>query len=665
MVPCGHSPRLPHASRAAIAALLTTNYYLICLADQYGCPRIASIVDVGACALPYSAGNFQGYQKCDPSMLLHRPKDVHELLQVINGFNKVKGVGSGLSWNKEMFCAGRGPEATAIAMTEMANLKQIYTRPASTWDTASPTFPIKLNMDDMTVTVDAGVPVRSMLRYLSHTKNKQCPDGCFLEQVPQLIDQTVGGALSTGTHGSTSEKTTLSSQATGLTLAIANGTLIKLTEKEQPHLFHAAVVSVGRLGIIVDATFSIVPQPVLARSRQDVSPEEGLQRMQAIQDTYAAAKKTGDPSLIQKAMQQIGDVLFLWFQPEGVVAQIGVKKAAAPYGVLTNLTEVETETPYNLQRAIKTTWAPLQTKLAPKLVGAAQLPVTPLLPNLLLAQDSLAKIINTLFNAITYLGLGPAVGDAYDVQPTNKPQWLWLWVALHPSYEYEVCVPLEHAADAMRIVYELNDKVKGRLRTPTGFRVVAEEPAYLATSNGGARMCMEIDDFTSLSSGVFNMAVYDVVKAIMDKLPARLHWGKFGWPALEPCYDGSAKFGDSWCHFGCAVQELDPTGKFSSESNIWQFYAQHKDGRPAEFASCCSAAGFDTHRCSCAARPPCKEKPPSPESLLDPRPRLAIWLQWLGSFLPEALRAHPRAYLSRAMSIFRSKQSQAASYAEL
>ena len=27
--------------------------------EQYGCPRIASVVDIGACALPYSAGNFQ------------------------------------------------------------------------------------------------------------------------------------------------------------------------------------------------------------------------------------------------------------------------------------------------------------------------------------------------------------------------------------------------------------------------------------------------------------------------------------------------------------------------------------------------------------------------------------------------------------------------------
>lgn len=39
-----------------------------------------------------------------------------------------------------------------------------------------------------------------------------------------------------------------------------------------------------------------------------------------------------------------------------------------------------------------------------------------------------------------------------------------------------------------------------------------------------------------------------------DKCQARLHWGKAGWPQLEPCYDGSQHFPETWCQFGCAVQ---------------------------------------------------------------------------------------------------------------
>lgn len=57
-------------------------------------------------------------------------------------------------------------------------------------------------------------------------------------------------------------------------------------------------------------------------------------------------------------------------------------------------------------------------------------------------------------------------------------------------------------------VYDMNEKVKSRMRTPTGFRIVGEEAAYLAPGSGGPHMCMEIDDFTSLSTAKFNLAVY-------------------------------------------------------------------------------------------------------------------------------------------------------------
>lgn len=44
----------------------------------------------------------QGYQKCDPSMLLHRPKSVDEVLKIIKAYDRVQATGSGLSWNREM-----------------------------------------------------------------------------------------------------------------------------------------------------------------------------------------------------------------------------------------------------------------------------------------------------------------------------------------------------------------------------------------------------------------------------------------------------------------------------------------------------------------------------------------------------------------------------------
>lgn len=75
-------------------------------------------------------------------------------------------------------------------------------------------------------------------------------------------------------------------------------------------------MSVGRLGILVDVTLAMKPQPVLVRTRQDVAPDVALKRMEEIQQIYAAAKQTGDPSRIEKAMQQIGSILVCVLRPQ-------------------------------------------------------------------------------------------------------------------------------------------------------------------------------------------------------------------------------------------------------------------------------------------------------------------------------------------------------------
>ena len=50
-----------------------------------------------------------------------------------------------------------------------------------------------------------------------------------------------------------------------------------------------------------------------------------------------------------------------------------------------------------------------------------------------------------------------------------------------------------------------------------------------------------------------------------------MHWGKAGWlvsQGFNVCFDGQAQFGDNWCNFGCAVQTLDPTGKFAGQVTL-------------------------------------------------------------------------------------------------
>lgn len=76
-----------------------------------------------------------------------------------------------------------------------------------------------------------------------------------------------------------------------------------------------------------------------------------------------------------------------------------------------------------------------------------------------------------------------------------------------------------------------------------------------------------------------------------------MHWGKAGWPD-KGCWHGDQQYGDNWCHFGCAVQQLDPSRKFAdSASDRWNWAG-------VDLGLCCGPKGFktDVPGCECRVR---------------------------------------------------------------
>eukprot|EP00884_Botryococcus_braunii_P005954 jgi/Botrbrau1/1535/Bobra.0107s0023.1 len=175
--------------------------------------------------------------------------------------------------------------------------------------------------------------------------------------------------------------------------------------------------------------------------------------------------------------------------------------------------------------------------------------------------------------------------------------------------QYEAAVPLENAADCLDKVGKKlygDDHLAYGFRAPSLVRFVNSEKAYLSPTNGGARMYVNMEDHVSYNTGRPNVEFLKTLEAFRDECGARFHWGKAGWPYLFPCFDGFKHYGEDWCKFGCAVQELDPEGKFSGISNVWHFEATLKgsgESANSSFASCCSASGFNQDKCQCAQRP--------------------------------------------------------------
>jgi hypothetical protein len=83
------------------------------------------------------------------------------------------------------------------------------------------------------VSVTAGTPLRTLLKALAAFRSPAAPEGYTLPAFSWFIDQTVGGAVATGTHGSSLRHGSLSNQARALCAALraARGALRLRTQR--------------------------------------------------------------------------------------------------------------------------------------------------------------------------------------------------------------------------------------------------------------------------------------------------------------------------------------------------------------------------------------------------------------------------------------------------
>lgn len=115
-----------------------------------------------------------------------------------------------------------------------------------------------------TVTVEAGTPLKRLNVALAR-------EGLSLTNMGDIMDQTVAGATSTGTHGTGRDSASLAAQIRGLELVLADGSVLTCSEKENPDVFAAARIGLGALGVITAVTFAVEPVFLLT-AREEPMP---------------------------------------------------------------------------------------------------------------------------------------------------------------------------------------------------------------------------------------------------------------------------------------------------------------------------------------------------------------------------------------------------------
>ncbi|KAK3394408.1 D-arabinono-1,4-lactone oxidase-domain-containing protein [Podospora didyma] len=88
--------------------------------------------------------------------------------------------------------------------------------------------------------------------------------GLALPSLGSINEQSIAGAISTGTHGSSLQHGLVSESIVALKITLADGHTHSCSTEDNPDLFRAALLSVGALGIIAEVTFKAVPAFSLA-----------------------------------------------------------------------------------------------------------------------------------------------------------------------------------------------------------------------------------------------------------------------------------------------------------------------------------------------------------------------------------------------------------------
>ncbi|MFJ6791855.1 D-arabinono-1,4-lactone oxidase [Streptomyces angustmyceticus] len=122
-----------------------------------------------------------------------------------------------------------------------------------------------------TVTVAAGTP-------LKHLNETLAAHGLSLANMGDIMEQTVSGATSTGTHGTGRDSASIAAQITALELVTADGSVLSCSAEENPEVFTAARLGLGALGVISELTFAVEPEFLLTAREEPMPYDEVTDR---------------------------------------------------------------------------------------------------------------------------------------------------------------------------------------------------------------------------------------------------------------------------------------------------------------------------------------------------------------------------------------------------
>ncbi len=349
-----------------------------------------------------------------------------------------------------------------------------------------------------TVTVAAGTALKDLNRALA-------AEGLSLTNMGDIMEQTVSGATSTGTHGTGRDSASIAAQIRGLDLVTADGRLLTCSEKgtdEERDVFAAARIGLGALGIVTAITFAVEPLFLLTAREEPMR----FDRVTAEFEEHVAENEHFE---------------FYWFPHTGNCNTKRNNRSqgpAAPPGALSAWIEDE-----------------LLSNGVFQAVNSLGRAVPATIP-------AIARVASRALSARTY---------------TDIPYKVFTSPRRVRFVEMEYALPREHAVEALRELKAMVDRSRLRISFPVEVRTAPADDITLSTASGRETAYIAVHMY----KGTPYQAYFTAAERIFTAHGGRPHWGKVHTRDAEYFARAYPRFGE----FTALRDRLDPDRSFGND----------------------------------------------------------------------------------------------------
>ncbi|KAI0632860.1 L-gulonolactone/D-arabinono-1,4-lactone oxidase [Trametes polyzona] len=163
---------------------------------------------------------------------------------------------------------------------------------------------LEVNAEKRYVVAQAGIILSSLHEVLaSH--------GLAMRNLGSISDQTLGGVVTTATHGSGMHFPVLSMDVQSLVLLLADGSRVRCSRQENADLFLASICGLGSTGLILEITLAVEP----------------AFRLKEVQETHTFDDVVGNLDAVAHAAEH---VRLWWFPQAGVIRVSSSNRTSEP-----------------------------------------------------------------------------------------------------------------------------------------------------------------------------------------------------------------------------------------------------------------------------------------------------------------------------------------------